>query len=306
MPPLMPADPESPADPAHDRFRSAFEDVPLPTWICDLQQRCTDVNDALCQMLGLSRELVVGRHFSEFAHPTDRLTDERDASEMLAGERDGYTRERRLIHADGKVIWVLAAVKLIRGTAGAPLYFIAQASDVTEYHLREQRLRHLADHDPLTGVLNRRGFGHELRRHISRLERYGTKGALLMLDLDHFKDYNDAHGHAGGDRLLQAVATGLSGRLRSGDVLGRIGGDEFAVLLPETTSEQAEVVAAALVQSVRETSQAGDPAITASVGIFSFHENERLSDDEAMVGADLAMYAAKHEGRNRYSLFSAL
>ncbi|HEX3804452.1 MAG TPA: diguanylate cyclase [Solirubrobacteraceae bacterium] len=305
MLPSTPAQNEDPEDPPNDRFRGAFEHALLPAWICDVEQRYTEVNDALCQMLGQPRELLVGRHFSEFNHPDERATDAEQAQAMLCGGRDNYTREKRLIGANNKVIWALVAVRLVRDGQGAPLYFVAQANDLTDYHLREQRLRHLADHDPLTGLLNRRGFGRELRRHVSRLARYGAKGALLMLDLDNFKGYNDAHGHVGGDELLRAVGSGLGARLRAGDVIGRIGGDEFAVLLPEVTSEQAEVVAAALVQSVREIEQYGDAAVTASVGIFCFDDMDRLSEDGAMVGADLAMYAAKHGGRDRHAPFSA-
>jgi diguanylate cyclase (GGDEF)-like protein/PAS domain S-box-containing protein len=305
MQPSPPAEPHDPVDPAHDRFRSAFEKGLLAAWICDLDQRCTEVNDALCQLLDRPREQLVGGYVSEFTHPDEHATQAQDASDMLAGERDGATREKRLLRADGGATWVLAATRLIRDAGGEPLFFVSQANDLTDYHAREQRLRHLADHDPLTGMLNRRGFGRELRRHVSRLTRYGTSGALLMLDLDNFKAYNDAHGHSGGDKLLQAVSSGLSGRLRGGDVIGRIGGDEFAALLPEVSAEQAEVVAAALVQSVRELSRPGEPLVTISVGIFVFDDIERLSEDRAMVGADLAMYAAKHGGRDRHAPFTA-
>jgi diguanylate cyclase (GGDEF)-like protein len=192
----------------------------------------------------------------------------------------------------------------VRDDDGHVSYLVGQATDLTEHHLREKRLRHLADHDPLTGLVNRRGFGRELRRHVSRLSRYGAKGALLMIDLDNFKGYNDANGHASGDALLQAVANTLTGRLRAGDVLSRIGGDEFAVLIPEATPDQAEVVGAALVQAVRELGEGGEPQVTASVGVFCFDEEHGLSEHNAMVGADLAMYAAKHAGRNRHAPFT--
>ncbi len=125
-----------------------------------------------------------------------------------------------------------------------------------------------------------------------------------MIDLDNFKGYNDANGHAGGDALLQAVATTLAGRLRAGDVLSRIGGDEFAVLLPEASPEQADVVGEALVQAVRELAAGGEPPVTASIGIFHFDEEHGLSEHNAMVGADLAMYAAKHAGRDRHAPFT--
>jgi len=284
-----------------DRYRAAFEQGLLPEWFCDTELRLIQVNAALSELLGRPQEELQGRNLAEFTHPDELRLDGHERAEMLSGARDRCTREKQLLRPDGTTLWALVATRLVRNADGTPLYFVGQASDVTEHHLREQRLRHLADHDPLTALVNRRGFGRELRRHISRLDRYGSKGALLMLDLDNFKRYNDAHGHAGGDSLLRAVAEGLNARLRAGDVLGRIGGDEFAVLLPEATPAQAEVVAAALVQAVRELDQQDSQGVTASVGIFCFDDADALSEHHAMVGADLAMYAAKHAGRDRHA-----
>lgn len=284
---------------SQDRYRAAFEHALLPAWIADAEQRLTDVNAALCEMLDRPREELLGRRLSEFTHGDERASDEAELQALTSGGRQGSAREKQLLRSDGSTLWALVTLSAVRedGQVG---YFVGQAADVTEHRLREQRLRHLADHDALTGLVNRRGFGRELRRHISRIARYGAKGALLMLDLDNFKGYNDANGHAGGDALLQVVASSLHARLRGGDVIGRIGGDEFAVLLPEASAEQAEVVAAALVQSVRETGAAGEPRVTASVGIFCFDDEHGLSEHHAMVGADLAMYAAKRAGRDRH------
>ena len=289
------------AEPAKGRYRAAFEQGALPQWLCDTELRLLEVNDAFCELLRRPREKLIGETLPELTHPDELRLDGLERAEMLSGTRDHGTREKQLLRSDDTVVWAIVATRLVRGADGTPLYFIGQAADVTEHRLREQRLRHLADHDPLTGLVNRRGFGRELRRHISRLARYGAKGALLMVDLDNFKAYNDAHGHAGGDVLLQGVANSLGARLRAGDVLGRIGGDEFCVLLPEVTPDQAEVVAAALVQAVRELDADSSPSVTASVGIFCFGQDDGLSEHHAMVGADLAMYAAKHAGRDRYA-----
>ena len=288
-------------EPAKGRYRAAFEQGPLPQWLCDTELRLIEVNDAFCDLLRHPREELIGRNLPEFTHADDLRLDGLERAEMLSGAREHCLREKQLLCADDGVAWALVATRLVRDADGTPLFFVGQAADVSEHHVREQRLRHLADHDPLTGLVNRRGFGRELRRHISRLARYGSKGALLMVDLDNFKGYNDAHGHAGGDALLQAVANSLGARLRAGDVIGRIGGDEFSVLLPEVTPEEAEVVAAALVQAVRELDKSGSPDVTASVGVFCFGQGEALSEHHAMVGADLAMYAAKHAGRDRYA-----
>ena len=286
------------------RYRTQFENAVLPGWFCNRKMRLTEVNEAFCHMLGLPREELLGRRLSEFVHPDERAVAKKDVAALLSGERSANAREQQLVRADGGAIWVLVTLSVIRNGRGRVRYVIGQAADVTEHRLREQRLRHLADHDPLTGLVNRRGFGRELRRHASRLARYGPKGALLMLDLDNFKSYNDANGHAGGDALLQEIATNLEARLRGGDVIGRLGGDEFAVLLPEATLEQATVVAAALVEDVREIGQSIEPRVTVSVGIFWFNEENGLSEHSAMVGADLAMYAAKRAGRDRHAPFA--
>lgn len=289
---------------AEQRYRVAFEHAVLPAWFCDGELRLTEVNDALCDLLGRSREQLLGRRLSDFTHAADRTGGQHEGAALLAGEHTAWAREQQLLRPDGSPVWALVALSVVRNADGSADYIVGQATDVTEHRQREKRLRHLADHDPLTGLVNRRGFGRELRRHTSRLARYGAKGALLMLDLDNFKAYNDANGHTDGDVLLQTVAHGLDARLRGGDVIGRIGGDEFAVLLPEASPKQAEVVAAALVEAVREIGQGDKPKVTVSVGVFCFNDENGLSEHHAMVGADLAMYAAKHAGRDRHAPFT--
>jgi diguanylate cyclase (GGDEF)-like protein/PAS domain S-box-containing protein len=289
---------------AAERYRVAFEHAMLPAWFCDTGFRVTEVNEALCEMLGRSREDVLGRLLAEFTHADERAADEQDFAMLLSGERTALAREKHMLRPDGGQLFALVVMSVIQDDEGRPSYFYGQATDLTEQYVREKRLRHMADHDPLTGLVNRRGFGRELRLHISRLSRYGAKGALLMIDLDNFKGYNDANGHAGGDALLQAVANTLTARLRAGDVLSRIGGDEFAVLLPEASAEQADVVGGALVQAVRDLGDSDEPRVTASIGIYCFDERHGLSEHNAMVGADLAMYAAKHAGRDRHAPFT--
>ncbi|MBD5655263.1 MAG: GGDEF domain-containing protein, partial [Candidatus Eremiobacteraeota bacterium] len=179
--------------------------------------------------------------------------------------------------------------------------------DLTERRTYERQLEHMADHDPLTGVGNRRRFGRELNGHVSRMARYGADGALLMLDLDHFKSFNDTQGHSEGDRLMVRIAHGLESRLRDSDVFARLGGDEFAVLLPFADEGATIAVAEALLQVVRDQAM---PAVigvqkwvTASVGIALFTDGECLSAEQMMANADLAMYDAKDAGRNRWARY---
>jgi diguanylate cyclase (GGDEF)-like protein/PAS domain S-box-containing protein len=181
---------------------------------------------------------------------------------------------------------------------GEITHVVATGIDVTERRRLERRLRHLADHDDLTGLINRRRFQEELQRHLAEGRRYGLTGALLVLDLDGFKEVNDSHGHSAGDRVLCAVADALRTRLRASDVVARLGGDEFAVLLPRETPEEAELVCRSLEQAIPdEVAVSGGGKIEVSVGFAPFADGVQSVDD-VLAAADASMYAAKH-GRPR-------
>ena len=121
--------------------------------------------------------------------------------------------------------------------AGSPLHFLTQVQDVTERRRYEAELRHMADHDALTGLLNRRAFERELERHVDHVARYGPRGAAVLLDVDLFKNVNDTLGHSAGDQLICKVADALREQVRDGAVIARLGGDEFAVLIPDGTPD---------------------------------------------------------------------
>ncbi len=173
---------------------------------------------------------------------------------------------------------------------------------------RDDRMRDLqreASHDSLTGLKNRRRFEEELRTAMARSRRDRTTGALLMIDLDHFKQVNDSHGHPAGDRLIEGIAGVLRRRTREGDVLARLGGDEFAVVLPHCSRSEALVVAEAIAEAIRShQSEHGDvPPVTASVGAAMFGDDPRLSFASIVSEADAAMYAAKDKGRDGVCVF---
>jgi diguanylate cyclase (GGDEF)-like protein len=187
---------------------------------------------------------------------------------------------------------------LIENDQGHPLHVLAQVQDVTDRRRQEKTLRHIADHDELTGLLNRRSFRAALQRHLAAARRYGPGGALLMLDLDGFKTVNDTRGHTAGDALILACAEALQARVRESDLLARLGGDEFAVLLPTGGREEASTVALALLSAVRRVGE----GVTVSIGI-AVSDGERDADlDEALAAADRAMYAAKRAGGNRWQV----
>ena len=178
--------------------------------------------------------------------------------------------------------------------------------DISERKRFEAQLVHIANHDPLTGLFNRRRFDEELERHLSEAQRYGLHGALLFLDLDQFKDVNDSRGHRAGDDLLTSLALLLRQRLRETDIVARLGGDEFAVLLPHADADQANAVAKDLLDAIRGYTfvVGGAPlGITVSLGVALFPEHG-LNAGELLSRADMAMYRAKEEGRNRASVFA--
>jgi diguanylate cyclase (GGDEF)-like protein len=162
----------------------------------------------------------------------------------------------------------------------------------------------------LTGLANRRAFGVELKRQLSRERRYGGESSLLMIDLDGFKEVNDTLGHGAGDLVLEAVAGLLSERVRDTDIVARLGGDEFAVLLPSTPREGAEVLALDVVHGVRELAVdvggGHEASVTASVGVACSGElAERCDADGLMAAADVAMYEAKRTGSDGYAVHRA-
>ena len=164
-------------------------------------------------------------------------------------------------------------------------------------------LQRQAHHDPLTGLKNRRRFEEDLLTELARSRREGTSGALLMLDLDNFKQVNDTLGHPIGDRVIEGIAEVLRSRMRETDVLARLGGDEFAIVLPRCSPEEARGVADAITEAIRQHVPPSDvPPITASVGIAMFGEGTTASFESVMADADAAMYAAKAAGRDAVRL----
>ena len=266
------------------------------------------VNPAMCDIVGHAAEELEGRSFETVTHPDDLERDADHIQSMLRGEAASREVEKRYLHANGHPVWVQLNGTLVRDDDGRPHRFLIQVQDITDRRRYEQQLQHMADHDPLTGLLNRRSFERELQRHVAEIERYGVQGAAIVLDLDNFKYYNDTLGHHVGDELIVRMARVLQGRLRATDVLARLGGDEFAVILPKEDMNGARLVANALLECIRAEGRSVDAgrgkAITASIGVAMFDDEERLSGEDVLVNADLAMYDAKEAGRDRVAFYS--
>jgi diguanylate cyclase (GGDEF)-like protein/PAS domain S-box-containing protein len=290
---------------AEERFRYSFDEAMIGMLIIDLGGHYERVNDAFSAIVGYTDEQLAGLSRASITHPDDVAADAAAVRSLLADEAISHMCEKRYLHAYGHAVWATINLTLIRDCGGRPLHFIAQVQDITERRSYERQLKHMADHDPLTGLLNRRSFERELNGHAARVQRYGATGAVLMLDLDNFKYFNDTKGHNAGDKLIVRIAHGLQSRLRDSDVLARLGGDEFAVLLPGEDEQETQIVADALLQLVRDEDMpvpiGEHKRVTASIGIARFGDGERLTAEEMMINADLAMYDAKEAGGDRWA-----
>ena len=294
---------------AQERFRIAFEEAPIGMALIGLDRCFIEVNAAFGEITGYADGELEGSPTSILVPSDDPEHRGAAVTALLAGTTSRYSADRRLVHRAGHPIWVAMNVTCVRDHEGAPQHFLGQMQDITDRRRYEARLQHMADHDPLTGLLNRRAFERELRNHVQRGERYGRTGAALMIDLDHFKYYNDTLGHLAGDGLITRVAAALAARLRKSDVLGRLGGDEFAVILPNAGEQAARRVAGELLECVRGEGLIAPDGVrnvlTASIGVAFFDEEAGLQPEDVMVNADLAMYDAKEAGRDRASFYPA-
>lgn len=296
---------ERSAHDVHYRFESAFDNAPIGMALVDGVGRWLEVNAALCRITGYSRSELKATTLEAITHGDDVDLDAQRKRDLRGGRISSYEVEMRYRHRRGHHLWVLATVSLVRDDLGEPLFEITQVQDISERKELEERLEYQVDHDFLTGLSNRRRFEQELAREARRASRYGFGGALLLIDLDHFKDVNDTLGHKAGDDLLKGVAGALRHRVRQTDVLARVGGDEFAVLLPQTGAEEARIVAAGIVDTLRRRVAVASESIirvTASVGLALF-DGHRAS--EILAHADLAMYEAKSAGRGRFVMYRA-
>jgi diguanylate cyclase (GGDEF)-like protein/PAS domain S-box-containing protein len=295
---------QSALEEAEERFRRAFDDAPIGMALVAPDGRWLRVNQTLTEITGYTEAQLLGRTFQDITHPDDLENDLEHVGRLLAGEIRSYQIEKRYLRPDGKPVWIMLSVSLVRRPDGEPLYFVSQIEGIGDRKRAERELKRLAEHDSLTGLFNRRRFREELHRELARIGRQRRHAALLFIDIDRFKKVNDSLGHKSGDAVLEAVAQRLIGRLRATDVVARLGGDEFAVLLVDTKdTDDARRIADDLAAAVRSKPvRVGghELKVTVSIGVVGL--GERTDDDTALVAADNAMYRAKRDGRDRIAL----
>jgi diguanylate cyclase (GGDEF)-like protein/PAS domain S-box-containing protein len=296
---------------SEERFRLIQMHAPTGMALIGLDGRYLQVNPALCKLAGRTEQELMGLTFMDITHPDDLAEDLDLLDQLQRGEIQGYELEKRYVRPDRGVVWVLLSRSIVR--LGSESHFVTQVLDITDRKRNEaelaaakvemedlnQRLAMLSVTDSLTGAYNRRHFDAALASACLDAERHGDLTAVLLIDIDHFKDVNDQYGHRRGDDVLKAVANRLASTLRAGDTLARWGGEEFVILLPRTSQHGAAVLAERVRSCVADEpflDQDDKIKVTVSVGMAA---SKSCDPEQLMNCADMALYQAKNAGRNR-------
>ena len=265
----------------------------------DADFRLTFVNPGFVALVGRDESRLLGQALDELW--ANGGGESRDVILARLGEGESKRYEVRLTRGDGRQLTVLVSLAPLNDGWGHMKGAIALLSDITERKEAERRIAHMATHDILTGAVNRLMFGELLGYAFVQARRSGHRFALLFIDLDHFKRVNDEMGHHVGDLLLCEAVRRMQGAIRSSDALGRRGGDEFVVLLPEVgAATDAEIVAEKIRSALEKpfVLEGREVRISSSIGVAIYPEDGN-DDHELMCRADEAMYRAKLGGRNR-------
>ena len=293
---------------SQEYFHSAFDLASIGMALVALDGRFLQVNSSLSKIFGYSEEELLRTDLQMLTHDDDHgKVLGHHLRQLLTDELPSFQIEGEYYHKIvGKVVWILLSASLVRNSAGDPQYFIIQIQDITDRKYAEQQLLYIANHDPLTGLLNRAQFHDRFTQTLSSVRRHENKLALIFLDLDRFKLINDTLGHRVGDLLLQAVSERLKSSIRSNDILARLGGDEFIVLLSDINLiNDVARIAQKTIDMIAQpfTLEGNDIVVTASIGI-SIYPDDGGNSQILLMNADTAMYMAKEHGKNNYQFYS--
>lgn len=286
-------------------LNQAMEQSPTSIVITDTTGNIQYVNPFFSLLTGYAADEVLGQNprLLKSGHTAPETYEDLWAHLIRGEPWKGELINRR---KNGEVYWEEAYIGPVRDAAGRISHFVAVKINVTDRILTQERLIHMASHDVLTDLPNRGLFAERVQQALELAKRHATKLALLFIDLDQFKPVNDTWGHRLGDLLLRAVAERMKPRVRAADTIGRIGGDEFVVLLtdleePDAALQVAEELRQALAQPF--VIEGHELSISASIGI-ALYPDHGADAEELSRHADLAMYRAKQDGRDRLNLFT--
>jgi diguanylate cyclase (GGDEF)-like protein/PAS domain S-box-containing protein len=288
-------------------FRLAIDGAPQGMAVIGLDLEFLQVNPALCALLGHSEAWMLAHGLVDVIPPSELSVALTGNEELVTGAAHMTVHEGQWLRADGSLVWVVHSTALLREPDGTPASYVAHIQDNTDAHKIREDLLDRANHDPLTGLINR----DQLQAHIDHLLTLPPQSAghpaVLFCDIDAFKKVNDTYGHLAGDEVLRVVAHRIAAALRLTDIAARVGGDEFVVVLdavPEqaTAVAVAEKICRAIMQPLSIEGHA-DTTVTSCVGIVL--GSAGIDAHRLMRNADAALYQAKGEGSNRVAIFNS-
>jgi diguanylate cyclase (GGDEF)-like protein/PAS domain S-box-containing protein len=298
------------------RFKAAFDYAAIGMCLAQIDGRFFKSNRVFCDLIGYSEEELLNMDFIQITHPDDLEKDISLMKKLLSGEIEQFIFEKRYIHKSGRIVWVVLAVSVVCDADKKPLYLVGQIQDTTLRKYAEEELEKakskaekLASIDFLTGILNRRAFENRFNEEFNRVGREKSAISIILTDIDYFKNINDTYGHQIGDYVLQEFTQCLSSTCRPYDFIGRHGGEEFIICLPNTNLEQAVMIAERMRQAVESMEinimdNQETIKLTASFGAASPIIGHEENIHSLILQADRAMYKAKVNGRNKVCIES--
>ncbi len=295
-----------------EQYRRIIETTSEGVWIIDAENKTVFANNRMAEMLGYTLEEILGVPLLKFMNEEWQAIAALSILHLRKGKRETF--DFQLCRKDGSKLWVMVSANPILDQAGHYAGALGMFTDITERQIAQEKIHYQAMHDLLTGLPNRTLFNERLSMSLSKARNSQSLLAVMFLDLDRFKTINDTLGHAVGDRLLQNVAQRLSSCLRQEDTVARWGGDEFTLLVSETSStEEVTKIAQHILDTLKpafnleEQTNTGHSTflhISTSIGIALYPHNGE--DAETLLrNADAALYCAKQQGRNNYQLYTA-
>ncbi len=279
-------------------FRSLFNESPAGQILSSSDRKIVAVNRAFCEMTGYTESEILQQGWDAITPPDDQGGIFASFERLWSGELNAMQMERRYLRKDGSLLWGQVSVARVPDDSGRARYVIDQVQNISDRKQVQQALEHQALHDALTGLPNRVLARDRLDQAILLARRQQTRVALLIIDLDHFKEVNDTFGHQAGDQLLRQVGERFMAELRETDTVARLGGDEFAIVLLAADAAAAGLVAGKLLAALERPfiveGQALD--VGASIGIAVYPDHADTADS-MLRRADIAMYVAKRSRR---------
>lgn len=292
---------------SEERFSATFNQAAVGLAHATVDGCWTRANQKLLEITGYSEAELLQLTVFEITHPEDLKSTRESILRTLAGEIQDYSSQKRYRCKNGKYIWIVVSVSLVREAHGAPSYFIVAVEDISLRKRMEEELQHSAHHDTLTNLPNRMLLQDRLSQAIVYAHRAARHVAVMLVDLDRFKDINDSLGHDAGDQMIIECGRRLGRNTREGDTVARLGGDEFVVILSDVGHEQdvvrlAQQTLLSLAEPMVILGQELYPS--GSIGI-SLYPKDGQDVPNLLQSAYMAMYQAKKRGGNNFQFYAA-